>query len=64
MRYEKQPITAIKHLSKAVPPATGTIEAILDADLIIIGPGSIITSVMPAFLITEITEAIKKNLCV
>ncbi len=49
------------YLSKAVPPATGTIEAILDADLIIIGPGSIITSVMPAFLITEITEAIKKT---
>ncbi|WP_064663301.1 uridine diphosphate-N-acetylglucosamine-binding protein YvcK [Pseudoalteromonas sp. MQS005] len=49
------------YLSKAVPPAPGAVEAILDADLIIIGPGSIITSVMPTFLITDITNAIKQT---
>ncbi|WP_457933855.1 uridine diphosphate-N-acetylglucosamine-binding protein YvcK [Pseudoalteromonas sp. SCSIO 43210] len=49
------------HLSKNVPAAPGCVSAILEADLIIIGPGSIITSVMPAFLVEEISLAIQET---
>lgn len=48
-------------LSKNVPAAPGCVNAILDADLVIIGPGSIITSVMPAFLVEGISSAIQKT---
>ncbi|WP_405600142.1 MULTISPECIES: uridine diphosphate-N-acetylglucosamine-binding protein YvcK [unclassified Pseudoalteromonas] len=49
------------YLSKNVPAAPGCVDAILAADLIIIGPGSIITSVMPAFLVNEILIAIEQT---
>ncbi|GAA59843.1 UPF0052 protein PM0626 [Pseudoalteromonas sp. BSi20652] len=48
-------------LSKTVSAAPGCVKAILEADLIIIGPGSIITSVMPAFLVEDISSAIQKT---
>jgi len=41
---------------RAFPPA---IQAILNADLIIAGPGSLYTSVMPNLLVLEITQAIR-----
>jgi uncharacterized cofD-like protein len=37
------------------------VEAIRDADLIIIGPGSLYTSIAPNLLVPEIAEAIKKS---
>lgn len=46
------------YLSNKVPASPGCVDAILNADLIIIGPGSIISSVMPALLIDEILHAI------
>lgn len=49
------------YLSKKVPASPGAVEAILNADLVIIGPGSIITSIMPAFLIDDIALAIQKT---
>lgn len=49
------------HLNKKnprVPPKA--IEAIQDADLILIGPGSLYTSIMPNLLIEELTDALRK----
>ncbi len=42
----------------AYPPA---LRAILDADLIIIGPGSLFTSVLPNLLVEDITRAIRAS---
>jgi len=42
----------------AYPPA---LRAILDADLIVIGPGSLFTSVMPNLLVDDITRAIRAS---
>jgi uncharacterized cofD-like protein len=49
------------YLSHDVPAAPGSVEAILNADLIVIGPGSIITSIMPSLLIPDIARAIKNT---
>jgi uncharacterized cofD-like protein len=43
---------------KALP---GVVEAIMAADVIIIGPGSMFTSIIPNLLVPEITAAIKKS---
>ena len=40
-------------------PLSGVVEAILEADHIIYAPGSLFTSVIPAFIIPEITHALK-----
>lgn len=45
-------------LSQNVNAAPGAVEAIHNADLILIGPGSLITSVMPAMLVEDIAQAI------
>lgn len=42
----------------AYPPA---LRAILDADLVIIGPGSLFTSVLPNLLVDDITNAIRAS---
>tara|TARA_B100001063_G_scaffold224672_1_gene232861 strand:+ start:1214 stop:1573 length:360 start_codon:yes stop_codon:yes gene_type:complete len=48
-------------LSEDVPAGPGCVKVILEADLIIIGPRSIITSILPAFLVEEIAAAIQKT---
>ena len=53
----KRLYTESTHL-KALPEA---IEAIKDADIIIMGPGSLYTSVIPNLLLEEITEAISES---
>ncbi|NMP16662.1 uridine diphosphate-N-acetylglucosamine-binding protein YvcK [Thalassotalea sp. Y01] len=45
-------------LVKALPE---TIEAIENADLIIIGPGSFLTSIVPPLLVRDITKAVKNS---
>lgn len=42
-------------------PAPGVVEAIKNADCIIIGPGSLYTNVIPNLLITGVTKAIKES---
>lgn len=49
------------YLSNKVSASPGCVEAILNADLVIIGPGSIISSVMPALLIDDILQAVEKT---
>lgn len=48
------------HLRPDAPPAyPEAVQAIAQADLIVIGPGSLYTSIMPNLLVPEITRAIK-----
>ena len=50
------------HLDPSNPPAyPGAVRAILDADLIVLGPGSLYTSVLPNLLVPEIAQAIRVN---
>lgn len=42
-------------------PLDDAIESILDADLIVLGPGSLYTSIIPNFLVSQIASAIKKS---
>lgn len=50
------------HLQPNSPPAyPEAIKAILGADLIVIGPGSLYTSILPNLLVPEITEAIRSS---
>ena len=62
MVYEK--ITRIKRIfispSNCVP-APGVLEAISDADAIIIGPGSLYTNVLPNLLVKNIAKTIKES---
>jgi len=44
-----------------VRPLAGTLEAIADADLITIGPGSLFTSVIPNLLVSGIPKAIRQS---
>ena len=58
------PHSRIKRLSLTPEDATPTkdaIEAIEEADVIILGPGSLYTSVIPNLIIKEMTEAITKS---
>ena len=41
-----------------VEPLPETVEAIMDADLIVFGPGSLYTSILPTILVTAIREAV------
>jgi uncharacterized cofD-like protein len=44
------------------PPAyPGALHAILDADLIVLGPGSLYTSILPNLLVPNITQAIRAS---
>jgi uncharacterized cofD-like protein len=61
-RKAPRPHARIVHLSIDPPdvqPTEGTLQALRDADLILIGPGSLYTSVLPNLLIKPITETIR-----
>jgi uncharacterized cofD-like protein len=44
-----------------VPAYPDTVRAILDADLIVLGPGSLFTSILPNLLVRGIAEAIRRS---
>lgn len=46
-------------LTRKVSAPSGVVSAILDADIIVIGPGSLISSVLPPLLVDDIAQAIK-----
>ena len=43
------------------PPMEGVLEAIAQADLITLGPGSLYTSVLPHFLVDGVSEALRRS---
>ena len=57
----KHKITRIYLSPTNCQPAPGVIEAIQEADAIIIGPGSLYTNVIPNLLVKGITRAIKES---
>lgn len=62
MVYEK--VTKINRIylnPSNCKPAPGVIEAIKEADCIIIGPGSLYTNVIPDLLVNGVTKAIKES---
>jgi uncharacterized cofD-like protein len=57
----RAPIKRIKLSSRRVRALPLAIEAIKEADLILLGPGSLYTSILPNLLIPEIARAIAKS---
>jgi uncharacterized cofD-like protein len=57
----KVPIKKLKLSSRGVRPLPKAVEAIKHADLILLGPGSLYTSILPNLLIPEIAAAIAKS---
>jgi len=56
-----KPINRIGCIPENPPALPAAIESIRDADLIVLGPGSLFTSLLPNFLVPEIVEALLKN---
>lgn len=56
----KSPIDKVFLVPDDAQPVPEALEAILDADLIVLGPGSLYTSVMPNLLIDGVTDAIRR----
>jgi len=54
-------IRRIRLVPRRVRPAQGVLEAIAEADLIVIGPGSLYTSVVPNLLVDGIAEALRRS---
>ncbi|MEC6832026.1 uridine diphosphate-N-acetylglucosamine-binding protein YvcK [Photobacterium toruni] len=47
------------YLEPAVPATKEAVNAIIDADIILLGPGSFLTSIMPVLLLRDIEQALK-----
>jgi uncharacterized cofD-like protein len=57
----RKPIKKLALFPRSVRPLPKAIEAIHEADLILLGPGSLYTSILPNLLIPEIANAIAKS---
>lgn len=57
----RSPIQKLELTPRRVKPLPKAIEAIQEADLILMGPGSLFTSVIPNLLIPEISRAIARS---
>ena len=57
----QQRIRTVRLVPEKVKPLRDTLDAIANADLITLGPGSLFTSVVPNLLVTGIPEAIKRS---
>jgi uncharacterized cofD-like protein len=57
----RKPVKKIALLPRSVRPLPKAIDAIHQADLILLGPGSLYTSILPNLLIPEIARAIAKS---
>ena len=55
------PINKIGCIPENPPALPAALESIRDADLIVLGPGSLFTSLLPNLLVPEIVEALLKN---
>jgi uncharacterized cofD-like protein len=57
----RKPIKKLELLPRSARPLPKAVEAIHEADLILLGPGSLYTSILPNLLIPEIAQAIAKS---
>lgn len=46
---------------KLILPLKESIDSIMDADIVLLGPGSLYTSIIPNLLVTDISQALKKT---
>jgi uncharacterized cofD-like protein len=53
-------VTKVSLRPKLPPPSDGTLEAIANADLISIGPGSLYSSLLPNLLVDGVSEALRQ----
>jgi uncharacterized cofD-like protein len=56
-----KPIERVFLQPDSVPAYPGALRAILDADLIVAGPGSLYTSILPNLLVADIVKAIRAS---
>lgn len=57
----ERPIRRIQLRPRAAKPSPGVLEAIRDADLVVLGPGSLFTSVLPNIVVDGVADALKKT---
>jgi uncharacterized cofD-like protein len=57
----RQPIRGVRLRPRKVKPMADTLAAIAQADLIVMGPGSLFTSVIPNLLVEGISAAIRRS---
>ena len=55
------PIRRVRLVPRKVKPVPEVLEAIAAADLILLGPGSLFTSIIPNLLVSGVAEAIEKS---
>ena len=58
---ENKGISALQMLPENPKPVDGVIKAIEEADIIVLGPGSLYTSIIPNLLVGGVTDAIRKS---
>jgi len=56
-----RPIRRLGLTPSRVPPAPGVLEALANADAIVIGPGSLFTSLLPVLMVDGIAAAIRRS---
>lgn len=56
-----KPIERVEIIPEDCAPVEDALEAIRNADIIVLGPGSLYTSIMPNLLVKEIAEAIRRS---
>lgn len=54
-------ISRVYTIPEKLEPLTDSIKAIKEADCIVLGPGSLYTSIIPNLLVTELVDAIKES---
>lgn len=58
---ERRPIERVFLEPEGVRAYPGAVRAILEADLIVVGPGSLYTSILPNLLVRDVAEALKAS---
>jgi uncharacterized cofD-like protein len=61
---KREPVRRVWLEPESPLPAAGVLEAIAMADLIVLGPGSLYTSIVPNLLVTDVAAAIHKSAAV
>ena len=54
-------IKRVYTLPKLILPLKESIDSIIDADIVLLGPGSLYTSIIPNLLVTDISQALKET---
>jgi len=54
----RKPIARVRLVPRRVQPVPGVLKALREADLILVGPGSLYTSILPNLLVEQVTEVI------